>query len=330
MFSFGKSKRVVNIVLDDNVIRIIENDGNDLSSIKITTEKLLPEKMIENGRIVDEILFFEFLKDIVRELGLKGRQVRFNVPHELIILRELDIPKDIQAGDLKSYITMEIGHTIHFPFKSPVFDIYNMSKVETKNKVTVIAAPEEEIMKYTTIFEDVKLVPVAIDAQPLGIYRYFYHTERAISSDNVYLFLELNLTSTNISIFHQNYLEFVRYQSLNIPIQEWQPTEQGEFLQWQFTGDETRLSGEVDDQINEIDRLMNFYRFSIHQGERSITNIILLGDYPDLQDVKQRLQYRYDLPITILTGTSLAGTSPDSNQLNQSFIPALGLALKGE
>lgn len=324
MFSFGKSKRVVNIVLDDHVIRLVENNGDDLSSIKISTEKLLPENIIENGKIVDELAFYKFMKSIVKELGLKNRRVRFHVPQEIVILRELKIPKDVQANEFNSYITMEIGHTIHFPFKDPVFDIYNTSTTEVENKVTVLAAPQEEVMKYTTILADVKLDPIAVDVQPLSVYRYFYHTDSQVNGDDVYLFLELDLTSTNISIFHNNYLEFLRYQSLNVSIHDWQPVEENDVIHWTFTGDEARLLGEIDDQVNEIDRLMNFYRYSIHQGEKSITNIVLLGNYPNLQDVKQRLQYRYDLPITILTVTSEV-----DDELRTALIPALGLALKG-
>lgn len=324
MFSFGKSKRVVNIVIDDYIIRMVENNGKDFASIKNSAEKTLPANTIENGKIIDELKFFDFLKDVVQEWGIKNRQVRFYVPHELIIMREIDLPEKVKKSELKQYITLEIGNTIHFPFKNPVFDLYDTSKAENENKITVLAAPEEEIIKYTEIFADVKLEPIAVDVQPLGIYRYYLTETNGMNIDKVNLFLELNLTSSNISIFHQHKLEFLRYQSLNVMIQDWQPDETDNGVRWTFTGDETNLQGEIEDHLNELDRLMNFYRFSIHQGERAVTDIILLGDYPRLEDVKARIQNRYNLPVTILTAKA-----NENEQLSSVYIPALGLALKG-
>src|SRR5690554_1617102 len=126
MFSFGKAKRVVNIVMEDYVIRMVENNGKDFASIKITAEKPLPTNTIQNGKIVDELKFYEFMKEVVQEWGIKNRHVRFYVPHELIIMREIEIPKDVPTNEVKQYITMEIGNTIHFPFNNPVFDIYEL------------------------------------------------------------------------------------------------------------------------------------------------------------------------------------------------------------
>lgn len=259
MFSFGKSKRVVNIVIEDYVIRMVENNGKDIASIKYLAEKVLPPDTIVNGKVADEVTFYEFMKELVREYDIKNRQVRFYVPHELIIMREIDIPDHVLKNEWKQYITMEIGKSIHFPFTNPVFDLYELPD-ENKQKVTVLAAPEDEIIKYIQIFDDIKLKPIAVDVQALGVYRYFLREQERFQSEKVYLFLELNLTSANISIFHQHKVEFLRFQRLNVSPNDWHPDDV-QSVRWKFTGDETFLNGEMEDQLNEIDRLMNFYRF---------------------------------------------------------------------
>src|SRR5690625_543582 len=228
MFSFGKAKRVANIVIDDYVIRLIENNGKDLSSIKIAAEKPLPLETIENGKIINEVTFFEFMKKVVQEWGIKRRNVRFYVPHSLVIMRDIDIQENVKTNELKQYITMEIGNTIHFPFKNPVFDLYNIPQSDETDQVTVLAAPEDEIIKYMEIFDDVSLNPVAVDVQSLGVYRYFLHQQQQLQKDKVYFILELNLTNANISIFHQHKLEFLRFQPLNVPTEEWQPCEEAQ------------------------------------------------------------------------------------------------------
>lgn len=324
MFSFGKSKQIANIVIDDYVIRIVKNNGKDFTSITTLAEKSIPQGTIQNGRIVDELLFYQFMKDIVQEWQLKHRLTRFNVPQELVIMRDIDIPNHIQKNEIKQYITMEIGNTIHFPFKNPVFDLYDLPQQAEINKVKILAAPEEEIIKYTQIFTDVSLKPIAVDVHVLGVYRYFLKQQNVLQNKKVYFILEINLLSANISIYHQHRVEFLRYQSLNIAQYDWEPSKEMP-LHFIFNGDELRLQGEIDDLINELGRLMNFYRFSIHHGEKSITDLVILGDFPNLEQIGNKLKQRFDLPITILN----VDEPIQNEQINRSFIPALGLALKG-
>ena len=324
MFLFRKSNRVANITIDDYVIRMVENNGKDLESIQLIAEKELPHQLIVKGKIMDELAFYHFMKDVVLEWGIKHCGVRFYVPHELIIMRDVQLPEDVDTDQTRQYITMEIGNTIHFPFSNPVFDIYQSKELSSENKVTVLAAPEEEITKYVEIFDDVKLKPLTVDAQALGVYRFFLDQQGSVDENKVYLLFELNLTSVNISIFHQYEPEFLRYQPLNISIDDWIVDDYMP-LHWKYKGDEERLVGEVEDQLNEIDRLMNFYRYSIHQGEREVSDIILAGDYPDFHHVQKRLEERYALPVTTLSTEHIVV----EQQMTRAFIPALGLALKG-
>lgn len=325
MFSFGSSKRVANIVIDDYVLRMVENNGKDLTSIKIVKEEALPPQVIEQGKLINELAFYDFMKDLVQKWGIKRRRVRFYAPQALVIMREIDIPKDVSRKEIKQYITMEIGHSIHFPFKNPVFDLYDIAKNNDTTQVTVLAAPEEEMIKYTEIFADVNLQPVALDVQSLGIYRYFYNQLDNKRTDDAFMLIELNLTSMNISIFNKHRLEFLRYQPFNISIQDLEATKQDRSLQWTYVGDPTILQGQIDDQINEIDRLRNFYQFSIHQGDQSVNRLLLCGDYPNLEHIQAQLESRYrSLSVERLNVQALTNEA-----LTNDFIPALGLALKG-
>lgn len=324
MFSFGKSKKVINITLDDYMIRFIENNGKDLTSITTLAEKIIPQGTIQNGRIVDEMGFYEFMKEVVQEFRIKKCLCRFFVPQEMVIIRNLNIPNNVKQNEMKHYITMEIGNSIHFPFKDPVFDIYNIPQENDDVKsVTIIAAPEEEVIKYAQVFSDVDLKPIAVDMQSLGVYRYFLHQHEVLQDNKVYFFLEMSLLSANISIFHNNLLEFHRYQSLNLSRDNWDISEEAPYT-FSFKEGISYLHGLIENLMTEIERLMNFYRFSIHQGEKSITDIIVFGDFPRFDLVEETLK-RFDLPITILNVDEFSS----DKSISRAFIPALGLALKG-
>src|SRR5699024_10669492 len=274
-----------------------------------------------NGRIVDEPQFYEFMKITVQEWGIRHRSVRFFVSQSLIILRKIEIPDDVKKDNIKNYIQFEIGNTIHFPFKNPVFDIYKNGT--GLNKVTVLAAPEDELLKYTHTFSDVSLKPIAAEIQPLGIYRYFLQKQPTSHEDKVYMIVEYNVSSVNISIFHDHKVEFLRHQPLTISKNYWKYNE--EINAYDSFGDDVHYEGEVEDQLNEIDRLMNFYRFSLHHGEKEVNQLIIVGDSPNLLEIKHLVEERYNIPVVLLETEENINGEP----ISSSFIPALGLALRG-
>jgi len=243
------------------------------------------------------------------------------VPQSLIILREIELPEDVKKDKVKEYIQFEIGNTIHFPFKNPIFDIYKEGT--QSNKVTVLAAPEDELLKYTHTFADVSLKPTAAEIQPLGIYRYFLHTQPDSHEEKVYMIVEYNLSSVNISVFYKHRVEFLRHQPLPLSKDYWEYNE--EIAAYEFTGDSIRYQGEIEDQLNEIDRLRNFYRFSIHHGEKEVNELLIVGDSPELIKIAELIKQRFNLSTRVLE----VEEQINGNPIQSSFIPALGLALRG-
>lgn len=332
MFSFlSKKQSILNIVIDDHVVRLLENRGSDVTAIKVLAERKLPGGLIENGKMVDEMQFYEVMKQLIQEFGLKMRPVRFYVPNALMIMRQVDVPRNVPEDEMVEHFFMEIGETIHLPFEQPLLDVHVHPEAEEgeeaeTRKATLFAAPEEEVMKYTNVFEDVSLKPVAIDVQALGVYRY-YHYLHTLESSRTYLLFELNLTSTNISIFHQFHLEFLRYHPLDFHVSDWKgKVDEKNMITWEYVGDERAQINIIDDQVNELERLMNFYRYSLYKGEKMVDEIVIYGDHPDVEEVATKVKSMYDVSVTYLDGQL---TSSKQDKIGSHFVPALGLALKG-
>ncbi|WP_026906457.1 type IV pilus biogenesis protein PilM [Paucisalibacillus globulus] len=320
---FGRPTKVINIDIEDYVMRLIESNGsNNISSIKIMEERVIPYGLIENGKIIDEIGFFEYMKDLVKELVIKHRHVRFYVPNSLVIMRQVEFPADLRDKDIHDFFKVEIGKSLHLPFKNPVFDVHYNENVRLENDIrmgTFFAAPREELVKYTEILADVSLKPVAADVLALGIYRYFHHTTK-VNREKVYLFVELNATSINLSIFRNHDIEFLRFQNLDLHL-----INRGETGELVFKEDADFVTGILEDQISELERIMNFYRFSIQKGEKMVDEIILLGDHPELKSFYQKVNERFEIPVQLLKGVLL---EKKDKEVESKYIPALGLALK--
>ncbi|MBS4208947.1 pilus assembly protein PilM [Bacillus sp. FJAT-50079] len=327
MLAFMKTKKFANIVIDDYVVRMVESHGQQMTDIKQLRERPIPAGLIEQGKVVDEIGFYDFMQQLVRDWKLKNAAVRFYVPDSLVIMRPVDFPARLQGKEIREHFMFEMGQSLHLPFQNPVLDVHvhpsdKSADIET-SKATLFAAPEEEIRKYIDLFSDVSLRPHAADIRSLGLYRYFYETDQS-RKDEIYLFFELNLTSTNISVFSDNQLDFTRHQQLEVDTKDWRYTlDQEKVVDWTYTGSEPYLDHLIDEQMNEIERIMDFYSYSLHKGTRNITHIILSGDYPKLDQVKKKMEQHLNRP------TSFLKVLPTSHEIHPCFIPALGLVLKG-
>lgn len=321
---------MIHIGIKDYVIRIIETNGQTLSSVKRFTERALPAGLVENGKITDEIAFYEFMNTLVKELGLKNHQTRFVVPNALVIMRQIDIPKGInERKEILEYVEMEIGSSIHLPFENPVFDITDMLEdaeqgVAEANQVTLFAAPGEEMHKYTEVFADVSLKPVAADVGMLSSYR-FFHEEHQVQQDNVYLMVEFNRTSVYLGIFRGHQLEFLRYQDFDVDLKVHEGDDPNQ-ITWEYVDEEETIQQLIQDQVDELENIMNFYRFSLSNGEHAVTDVVLLGDYPDLRMIYNKMKQQYNIPANILSSNS---PQIMDQTVDSAFIPILGLALKG-
>lgn len=355
MALFRKIKGVVNITINDHVIRVIKNMPADFSEITEVAEYPLPEGLLKDGRVLDEMGLFEIVKDFVKELDLKNLDIRFYVPNALVIMRPVSFPANLKLSEVKGYFQQQIGKQIHLPFDQPLMDIYvpdenevipghidsnldtSINEVastieeptEPLRPAILFAAQEAEVSKYIDIFEDAKLRPIAIDVEALGVYRYF-HFINQINVEKSYLFVELSLLSINLSIFRNNQLEFMRYQQLDIAHKDWysETAPSGEVSWYARKNREDIVQLAIEDQIIELERIMNFYRYSQHKGEKQVTDIVIHGDYPMLGVFAEEIQNRYGLPVTVLQGYLSKENNMDK-KLGSAFVPVLGLALKG-
>lgn len=72
--------------------------------------------------------------------------------------------------------------------------------------------------------------------------------------------------------------------------------------------------------------MMNFYRFLLYKGEKTIDGIVVYGDAPRLKKMVTKMEHAYDIPRN---GVRRRLTRESEQKIGMKFVPALGLALKG-
>ncbi|HJV46787.1 MAG TPA: pilus assembly protein PilM [Bacillota bacterium] len=320
------AKRKSSIIFKDHVIRLIDSNKPDLDSIRAFHQRFLPEDIIREGKIRDLETLKMILEDCVGEWKLKGQEVAFLVPDSQVVVRKVQVPSDIQDNELKGYIFLDIGTSIHLPFENPVFDIHTIEVTDEGRIVLLYAAPEEIVTGYAELLEKVKVKPVAADLSPFAIFRLYQECGQGGLEDNT-LCIELNVQTANLSIFDGGNLVFSRHLRMNVDIGGWKK-EKGEddleYLVW--AGSEEHLWGELRDIISEIERVMSFYRFSLNQGKKQITHILLTGEHPWILKFHERLKEMTELAI--YTFPEKMFFTAKGQSIPSSFYTCLGLSLK--
>ncbi|ANB59830.1 type IV pilus assembly [Anoxybacillus amylolyticus] len=302
---FKPRHKVANLVIKDHVIRYVELKPTDPFTIQKHGERDLPKGLIHDGKIMDRETVTMILEECVDEWKLKNRRVRFLVPDPVVVIRRLSLPADLQEDEIRGYLFMELGTTIHLPFEHPVFDYALLEKTSEKLTILLFAAPEPIVRDYAELLEEVNVRPIVADVSPLCVYRLFHAADQVRRDDHL-LIVQIDESSVNVSAFFNDAPIFMRQLLFEVPNET---IRQDEWFR------------PFEDVYKEIERVMNFYRFSLQQGNAQITKIFLTGDHPKLPHLHEAMQERFDVPVERLT-------EPFASAIEPRYHLAWGLGLK--
>jgi type IV pilus assembly protein PilM len=324
--NFLNNKRIANLIFNDHSIRFVEAKHSQ-SPLPINWgEKILPQGLIQEGKISDFTTLLMILDECIHDWKISRRKVRFLVPDPLVMIRKLKIPDEVHPDELFSYLYLEIGTSIHLPFEDPVFDSVFLPEKEGKKEALLFAAPEQQVKEYANLLTTLKLKPIAADIAPLSLYRLYFQSDAAKANERL-MMIQINIDRVFICIFEQEYPIFLHQFPIPFHSEFWEiiPTRTSTH-QYIFRGDASQMANDLEDFYKEVRKLMDFYRYSMYQGNEQISKILLNGDHPLLAIILDEMKERFELPIhTIDTSQWDSGKS---SAFPPSHFLALGLALK--
>lgn len=321
---FSSKNRIINLVLNDHSVRFVELKQTNPPAAQKWFERFLPPGIITDGKITDFDSLTNILEECIDEWKLQRRQVRFIVPDPLVIIRKVSVPADIQDDEMKGYLYLELGSSIHLPFEEPVFDFYPLASSGKTKDLLLFAAPEQYVIEYADLLSSLKLTPLAADISPLSLYRLYHHLGHA--KENEVLFtVQFDLTSVNLCIFEESVPLIMRQFSLPFNIDHWD-VKQDNFSKFKYTGETDDLVIQFEDILNEISKLSDFYRYTLTNEKKDITKFLLNGDHPMIAAIYDEMRERFEAPVEMLCLESEAVSKQGS--VPSTLLLSLGLALK--
>jgi len=342
---FGRKKAHIGVVIEDAGIRIAEAKK---TSVGYTMQQaaLIP---VEHGDIVGgKILNGEAvelqLALAVKDFQVKKKKAVLAVPSSFVVIRKVNIPK-VKPAEVRPLLEIELESTIHLPFSRPYFDFY---KVENESPLPkkedraaddeglqleedtylLVAAPGDCIDQYVSLMKTFDIEVIAVDIEPLALYRLLYAQEPD-HKQNI-MFVQLGIHSVNVSIFQRDMPEFLRNIPLALANYEVAATKQTySASDLGYLVDNSNLYSFVNDLVRELERVISFYQFSMKNDGTRVETIYITGNFPSLEHICHFLQQRMNsVEVTLFPIHQIAHAFEEPASLH-GFTVAVGLSLRG-
>lgn len=304
----SRKTRVATLTIEQDAIRHVDLKSVDPLQLILAEEYPLPAGVIEDGKIVDFEALGSVLDKAVNQWGLSKKSVRFLAPDEFVIIRKVPYPEDVAADELKGHFFIEIGSTLYLPFEDPVFDVVPYHLDSENPEAIIIASKESIVHDFERAFSDAKLMPVVADITPLALYRLAYLQHDITEEDHIML-IDLNNMKMTVSIFHEHFPLFMR------------PVDLSDYSS--LANDDSAL---LDVIISETEKLANFYRYNMNEGESGITKIICNGEFDEWYTFQARFEGSFSIPVSPIVLKPI--TTEHGDDVSERFNRAIGLALK--
>ena len=280
-------------------------------------EILFDTEILHEGRVINPSLLENRLNALVTEKKWKNAQTAILLPDDFVIVREEKIPAQLAPSEIKAYIALHMGQLIRSPFKETRFHFELLEVGEMEQTILLMLYPQEVIFQYESLLQKVSLNPVLADISSLCLYRtILQQNDLQQSPDEHVMVLQWSPVDHTIMVFHQNLPKFSRHSRLARFVDLWDVTKEGE---WIWKDDQDSFEEAITDVLDVLERLLEFYRYSVMNGHGGVTNIFLTGDFPYLEKVREQLSQRFFLPIHLLQA---------SEEISPKFLPLYGLASK--
>ncbi len=278
----------LNISINDEGIGFVEKEPG-MTEIGNYSEIRLPKGVIKNGYIREPEILLEKIKMIFKNFKIKSKNVRWIISEQNAILRDITIQKsDITGKSVDEYIKSQIGKTIHFPFKKPIFQHFVKEENDDAIRIVLYILDENMVHDYLDIFDRLNIRSVTYEMPALALFRLYYQEDEVKNDeaskkrksfdikdedliDGLMIFQMFD-SMFSITVFEKEYPVFSLMDDIETADKIFETTEQ------------------------YISRIANYYKFNLNDGAKSIQKICIFNlsslktNEDTEEELKQRLQ----------------------------------------
>jgi len=177
--------KIIGIDIGASSIKVAEISWqNNMPVLKNFGIKKLADKIIEDGLIIESHQLMNTLRELLITSHINSKNVVIAVGGGSMFARELIFPM-MSKEELKEAIKWDLDKYIPYTPASYYYDfsIVGSGMTEKEIKVLLVASPIENVNKIISVIESLGLILIAIDIEPLALYRTVIDAKQSIVID---------------------------------------------------------------------------------------------------------------------------------------------------
>ncbi|MBS9778492.1 MAG: type IV pilus assembly protein PilM [Gammaproteobacteria bacterium] len=193
---------------------VVKKTGRSSATIEQIAYEVLPEEF--RGGNADTTTLQKIISSIYKKIGKGQSKVVFSVPTSSVILKTIEVDKDLNDSLLEGEVQLELVNFVPFPLDQVYSDFFSMgpsSKNPEKQEVFVAASRRNIIDKIANSIsvKSVKTKEVDVEAFAIG---QVLEVIKGKNYRDTYAVIDIGYQSTKISVFKAGNMLFNREQQI--------------------------------------------------------------------------------------------------------------------
>lgn len=309
---FQRKAEIVGVDIGSSSVKLVQLKGqNGAYTLQNVGISPLPPEAIVDNTLMDSSSVVETVKNLLKSLGTKAKEVACSVSGNSVIIRKIVLPS-MPAEELDDQIHWEAEQYIPFDINDVHIDFQILAPNEndsSKMDVLLVASKKDIINDYLAVFNEAGLKLVVVDVDSFALQNAF-ELNYDVDAEAVYALINIGASIMNLNIIKGGISLFTR----DIQMGGHLHTEEIQ-KQYGLSGEEAELlkvSGKAPDdaplqgiisRVNEtlameISRSLDFYNSTA--GEGKIDKVYLGGGCAKTPQLADAVSRKLGLPVEII------------------------------
>jgi type IV pilus assembly protein PilM len=338
----GGSKVLAGLDIGSSSVKIVQlketGKGFRLMNMAVRT---LPQEVIVDGAIMDAGIISDTLREMIREMKLKVKDVAVSVSGHSVIIKKIKV-QEMTEEELERNLPFEAEQYVPFDASDVNMDFVILGTVEGEGKMEVllVVVKKDVINDITTVVSDAGLNPVVADVDAFALQN-MYETNYVLAPEDVVALVNVGASTTNINIIQDGISIFTRdisvggnqfteaiQKQLQVSFEEAEQLKRGEPVEEKSPEEvESILSVIADNLGQEIQRSLDFFNSS--NPDIQINRVSLCGGGAKVPSIIQTVEQRLGIQVELVN--PLEAISYNKKKLDPSYVedvaPQLGIGV---
>jgi len=337
---FGNRGQLIGLDIGTHAVKavVLEERGEGYVLKRFGSHPLEPEVIVDRA-IMDPQKIAQTIRELLSELGIRGKHVAVSVAGLSIIVKNIHIP-EMTEEELEVSIQWEAEQYIPFDISDVNLDFQILGPSDRGSgqmEVLLVAVKRDKLQEYTSLVSEAGLKPSIVDVDAFAIANCFEHNH-VVNPDQLVALIDIGAGATNLNVMDGTKLAFTRdmmiggnqytlaiQKELGIGFDEAEALKRGQDTAGVGHDEVVPILEKVSEEIfSEILRSLEFFKATT-QSEAAIEKVVLTGGCSRLPGLQDFLSDRLGLEVERLD--PLRAIENELGREEQELVSAVAIGL---